>query len=149
MQRRSLSLRVSGFVSCLLRATVGMLDVRGFGLNLPLPGASSVQRLEASPLVFIISPDAPQASALAAARLPRRHGAKLIIDLVDLWPELFNVALPLMLRRVGPALFWPFRALRRFVRDQADAVTALCPSCLRHALGECRPGIKARASRPG
>lgn len=93
---------------------------------------------------FIITPDTPQASAMVAARLSRRFGAKLIIDVMDLWPELFELVLPRVLRPAGRRLLWPFYALRRVVRRRADAVTALCPSYLRHVLRDARAGVQSR-----
>lgn len=97
-----------------------------------------------NPPDIIITPDTPQVSAFAAARLAQHFKAKLLIDVMDLWPELFDIAIPPVLRAAFRPMFWPFRALRRFVRNQADAVTALCPSYLHHALVEARPGIESR-----
>ncbi|MBI3279632.1 MAG: glycosyltransferase family 4 protein [Acidobacteria bacterium] len=93
---------------------------------------------------FIIASDTPQVSAFVAARLCRRFGAMLIVDVMDLWPELFDLAIPRPLRSAARPLFWPWRALRRSVRRRAHAITALCPSYLRHALREARGGIESR-----
>jgi len=96
------------------------------------------------PPALIIAPDTPQVVAAAAARLARRFGAKLVVDVMDLWPELFELAVPQFLREVFRPLFWPFHALRRAVRRKADAITALCPSYLHHAIREAPPRTMCR-----
>ncbi len=78
------------------------------------------------PPQIIFATDPPQAVGLLGAALARRHHAKLVIDVMDLWPELFKMAVPKPLRKLAPILFWPLYALRRRNFRRADALTALC-----------------------
>ena len=58
----------------------------------------------------------------------------LILDVFDLWPELFVLALPRLLRSVAPIVFSPLNCLRRDKNvQQATAITALCETYLQVA----------------
>ena len=61
----------------------------------------------------IIAADPPQFCGTAGRRLARHHGAPLVIDCLDLWPELFVAAAPLPLRWMVSAAVTPLRILRR------------------------------------
>ena len=50
---------------------------------------------------LILSVNPPQSTTLTAVWLARKHRARLIIDVYDLWPELFALALPQVLCWVG------------------------------------------------
>jgi len=58
-------------------------------------------------------------------RLVERWHAKLIVDIIDLWPELFHIILPRRLSRLGRWLFWPYYRRRAALFRKADAVVAV------------------------
>ena len=61
----------------------------------------------------IVAADPPQFCGAAGRKLARRHGASLVIDCFDLWPELFIAASPWFLRWLVSIAAIPFRMLRR------------------------------------
>jgi glycosyltransferase involved in cell wall biosynthesis len=67
-------------------------------------------------------------------KLAKHFGARLIIDVRDIWPELFVLAIPPALRMLAPIPFYPFYALRRYAFRNADAVTAVTETYLNVAL---------------
>jgi glycosyltransferase involved in cell wall biosynthesis len=58
----------------------------------------------------------------------------LIVDVIDLWPELFQLALPPAARRMGALLFAPLYARRRRLFRAADAVVAVARDYLQLGL---------------
>lgn len=54
-----------------------------------------------------------------------RVGCKLVIDILDLWPELFKVALPSWIRGLDKLLFSPLYSRRRRLLERADGVVAV------------------------
>lgn len=58
-------------------------------------------------------------------RYAHNVGAKIILDVLDLWPEQFHVALPKALRPFGWLLFSPLYRRRQRVVDGADAVVGV------------------------
>lgn len=54
-----------------------------------------------------------------------RIGCKLVIDILDLWPELFKVALPSWIRGLDKLLFSPLYSRRRRLLERADGVVAV------------------------
>jgi len=53
----------------------------------------------------------------------RRHGVKLIVDVIDLWPEMFHLVLPRILQPLGRFIFAPLYARRaRLVRESVGLV---------------------------
>ena len=79
----------------------------------------------ASPDVIIAS--LPSISAAAAAMaLGRYFGAKVVVDIMDAWPETFERLAPRGFRWLAHALLAPLRRkVRRLYRD-ADLVTGVC-----------------------
>jgi glycosyltransferase involved in cell wall biosynthesis len=77
---------------------------------------------------LIIAADPPPTIGRMAAWLARRSKCPLIFDVMDLWPELFSLALPRRLRAWAPAIFSPLYALRKGNHAQADGLIALCES---------------------
>ncbi|MEM2174184.1 MAG: glycosyltransferase family 4 protein [Candidatus Micrarchaeia archaeon] len=80
--------------------------------------------LRESPPVCIIGADPPQIVGLLSVKLSKYFNAKLILDIIDLWPEIFVIALPSLFRSVGSAFFYIFYLLRRYNLCQADAIIA-------------------------
>ena len=54
-----------------------------------------------------------------------RVGCKLVVDILDLWPELFKVALPSGVRSLDKLWFSPLYARRRRLLERADGVVAV------------------------
>lgn len=54
-----------------------------------------------------------------------RVGCKLVIDILDLWPELFKVALPTWIRGLDKFLFSPLYSRRRRLLERADGVVSV------------------------
>jgi glycosyltransferase involved in cell wall biosynthesis len=68
--------------------------------------------------------DPPRIVSWAAVRLARTLRATLVIDVIDLWPELFVIAFPRWAHGFAHVLLSPLRYLRRYNYRQADALTA-------------------------
>jgi len=81
----------------------------------------------------ILATEPPQSNVWVAARLARRFGVPLVVDLNDLWPELFAIALPGWLRSAARLIFFPFYTLRRLNFRKAQAVVAVSESYLKLA----------------
>jgi glycosyltransferase involved in cell wall biosynthesis len=60
--------------------------------------------------------------------------AKVIIDIMDLWPELFELKLPVKLRWLGKFIFYPFYYKRENIIKFASAITAVAPDYLEMGL---------------
>lgn len=86
----------------------------------------------------VVVTDPPQAVGWLGVKLARRFGASLVIDVMDLWPELFVMAVSGWAR--GPARFLcsPLRSLRSYNYRQADALTSLCETYRLVALEQSR-----------
>lgn len=89
------------------------------------------RRLRSSvPPDCIIAREPSQFGSCAGVQLARRFQKPVIIDVFDLWPELFVVALPRRLRSLGKVLFAPLYWLRRYNLKHADGCVAVCNSYL-------------------
>jgi glycosyltransferase involved in cell wall biosynthesis len=60
-----------------------------------------------------------------AALWGRRHGIRVIVDVLDLWPDLFVLALPAPMRRLGRLLFAPWFYLSQRTYVYASHVTSV------------------------
>lgn len=74
---------------------------------------------------LIIAGHATLFSGLASVLLAKRYGVPLVIDMYDLWPEVFQLAFPSKLRWFARFVLSPLYWLRRQIFTQADAVIAL------------------------
>lgn len=63
-----------------------------------------------------------------------RVGCKLILDVIDLWPELFSVALPKIFQPFGRIIFSPLYRRRRNLVARCDGVVSVSQDYLRVAL---------------
>lgn len=79
---------------------------------------------------FIIGTDPSQIVGYLSVKLAHQFGVPLILDVFDLWPELFVLAFPSMLRSLAPLALSPLAWLRRHNLRRANAVTALCDTYL-------------------
>ena len=74
---------------------------------------------------LVVAATPPLSVALAAMKAARRHGAKFVVDIQDLWPETFVRILPRVLRPFSKVIFLPmFRAAWRLYRE-ADGVSGV------------------------
>lgn len=62
--------------------------------------------------------------------LVRRWQLKLIVDVIDLWPELFHMILPKQLSWVGKLVFLPLYRRRAALFKRADAIVAVAKDYL-------------------
>lgn len=58
-------------------------------------------------------------------KLVKRWKTKLVIDILDLWPELFHIALPSKFSKLGRFVFFPLYMRRAALFKRADAIVAV------------------------
>ena len=80
--------------------------------ELPVPDAIVL----AEPALFFAGPVVSYA---------RRHGIPFVLDGIDLWPEMFHLALPKPLRSIGRAIYAPLYRRRDRIVAQASAIVAV------------------------
>ena len=78
----------------------------------------------------IIAADPPQSAGYVGGKLASHYESILILDVMDLWPELFILAFPRWIRKFVPWVLTPLYGLRRNNLRKADAVTTVCNSYL-------------------
>lgn len=57
-------------------------------------------------------------------KLIRHWKTKLVVDILDLWPELFHIALPAWLSKMGSLIYLPLYMRRAALFRRADAIVA-------------------------
>jgi len=80
---------------------------------------------------MIIAGEPPQSVSYAAVKLAQYFSTQLVLDVGDIWPELFVLAIPRFFRPVSYLLFSPFYGLRRYNLRNANAVVAVCNTYLK------------------
>lgn len=85
--------------------------------NLPLPNVVIIKE----PAIFMFDNLKP---------LLKISNAKIIIDIMDLWPELFELKLPKKMRWLGKLIFHPFYLKRKNIINTASVLTAVAPDYL-------------------
>ena len=78
----------------------------------------------------IVSTDPSQIVGFMSVQLAKRLGVPLILDVFDLWPELFVLALPHAIRPLAPLIFSPLYMLRRYNLGRSNALISLCNTYL-------------------
>lgn len=86
-----------------------------------------------SPDVIVLADPALFTSTYVVAYV-KKAGCKLIVDILDLWPELFHLILPRPLAWIGSILFAPLYRKRAWLLRQADGVVAVSKNYLDMAL---------------
>ena len=81
----------------------------------------------------IVGTDPSQIVGFLSTRLAKKFCVPLFLDVFDLWPELFILAFPRVLRPFAPMILWPLYWLRKSNLQNATAITALCETYLRVA----------------
>jgi glycosyltransferase involved in cell wall biosynthesis len=96
----------------------------------------------------IIASSPPILAANVAISLAKRFNAKSIIDIQDLWPEAFGIALPRALRPVAGSMLLPLRWLANRAYDKADGISAVTRTFLQRALASSKDKSKPAAVLP-
>jgi glycosyltransferase involved in cell wall biosynthesis len=79
----------------------------------------------------IIGVDPSQIVGLMCAKLAKRDKRiTLILDVFDLWPELFALAFPSFLRPIAPYALLPFTWMRKHNLNSAHGIATLCDAYL-------------------
>jgi glycosyltransferase involved in cell wall biosynthesis len=87
--------------------------------------------------------------AEAAIDYGRARGVPVIIDVRDLWPDVFLTALPRSVRRVGRFALSPYYRIARKVLSRADAITAVSETYLKWGIAHAaRRATRADAVLP-
>lgn len=61
-------------------------------------------------------------------RLVSKHKSKLVLDILDLWPEIFNIVIPSYFKFIGNFIFKPWFKRRKNLFAKANAVVAVSES---------------------
>jgi glycosyltransferase involved in cell wall biosynthesis len=89
--------------------------------------ASQIREESDQPDVVVASLPTPEIAAVVAAWGASR-GIPVVVDVRDLWPDVFESAFPARLRDVAPLFLAPFRALSRLACSRAAALTGHAPA---------------------
>lgn len=95
-------------------------------------GFAALARSQEAPDMVVIADPSLFYSA-QVLKFVDRVGCKLVIDILDLWPELFKVALPSWIRGLDKLLFSPLYSRRRRLIKRADGVVAVSKDFLKIA----------------
>jgi len=76
---------------------------------------------EQCPDVIVCSLPTPELCA-AACSYGRRHLVPVVLDVRDLWPDVFADAFPAKSRFIGNAIVWPYRILVQYACKRAAAI---------------------------
>jgi len=98
-------------------------------------------RREGRPDCIVVT-DPPQTVGRLGVWLAGRWHCPLIFDVMDLWPELFALALPRRLRGLAPIIFSPMYLARKRNYSHADGLIALSQSYTDKMLAEV-PRLRA------
>lgn len=90
---------------------------------------------------LIIAADPSQFVGYLARVMAKKHKAKLILDLMDEWPELFEKALPKNKKNLIKPIVLYFKFLRKRNYQKADGIIALGKNYLNIAKSISREGI--------
>jgi hypothetical protein len=80
---------------------------------------------DASSPDIILASFPPIESAAAAVAIARTRGCKVVIDIQDLWPEVFLLVFPMFFRSVARNLLKPLFWKVGHIMDGADALMAV------------------------
>ncbi len=95
----------------------------------------------------------PLDSAMACRRIQQKYGGKLVLDVMDVWPETFFQTLSFLPQRLraafGPFFFYPFVRQARASARMADGLTAQSQSFLKWAIAKGYQGHSSHVSYLG
>jgi glycosyltransferase involved in cell wall biosynthesis len=72
--------------------------------------------------------------AAVASRWLKKHSIPSILDVKDLWPQIFLEAIPNFLNLFGKMIFFPYSYYAKRTINDADAISAMAPSFLNSVL---------------
>lgn len=90
-----------------------------------LKDARSAAAADGAPDVVIVSIP-PLSAPQAAFRLRGEFGCKVVVDVMDAWPQTFRRLLPRPARWLHPLLFAPLGRMAKRAYREADLVTGVC-----------------------
>ncbi|MFC1966405.1 glycosyltransferase family 4 protein [Chloroflexota bacterium] len=90
------------------------------------------KRTEAPDIVLASS--IPLLAASTALVLAKRFGAKIVIDVPDLWPESFMLVFPNGLKPIARILLLPLELLANRIYNKADGIIAISQTLLQRAI---------------
>lgn len=109
---------------------------KSFGLNF-----EKLARNEVSPDLIVLG-DPSLFYMGNVLRYKRKSNCRLIVDVIDLWPELFNVIFPLKFRGITDYFWTGFYRRRRKLIESSDGVVAVSNDYLKTALKNVSNNIK-------
>jgi hypothetical protein len=138
---------ISGFIVRLVPSTSYNRNISLARIRFETIFARNMYRraIDEVPPNLIIGTDPPQIVGYASVRLANRFRIPLIVDIFDLWPELFKLAFPRPSRFLAPICLFPFFFLRKRNLLNASGITALCHTYL-HAAMKVAPIFKRETS---
>ena len=74
--------------------------------------------------------------SLAAIRLGKAMDVPVVVDVRDLWPDIFTQVFPRWLQGIGRLLLWPYDYFARKVFREASAIVAITPGIRDWALNK-------------
>jgi len=167
IEHRSKQRRGAGLVDPLLPSdvTLEIIPARAYRRNISLgrvlyersfaSGFSRVSRTLPTPDLIVLA-DPSLFFAGPIVRYARDNGTPFILDVLDLWPELFDITLPLQLRKHGSRIFAPLYQRRDRLVQQAAAVVAVTADYMAEVTRRVQPargeviylGVDRAALRP-
>jgi glycosyltransferase involved in cell wall biosynthesis len=89
-------------------------------------GRAFYRAIETAPLPDIIFCAYPTIEAAATCvRFGQQHGVPVVVDLRDMWPDIFTELAPTALKAVARRMLWPWRARARAALRGATALFAI------------------------
>lgn len=125
------------------RGAIRMLHSPGYSESVSLArvrdhalwGRAFRRAIETAPLPDIIFCAYPTLEAAAACvRFGQRHGVPVVVDLRDMWPDIFTEWAPAALKPAARRLLWPWRARARAALRGATALFAITEEFLNWGL---------------
>jgi glycosyltransferase involved in cell wall biosynthesis len=133
--------RSNGWKDCVDRSgfTIRLVPTHGYTRNIGLGRVIfellfawrvyNHARVEERPDV-IVGVDPSQVIGTVSRWMSVYHHSKFVLDVFDLWPELFTLALPSEFHAFSRSFFAPLYAMRRVNYRAADGLCALCETYL-------------------
>jgi len=97
-------------------------------------GCFNLARSSASRPDCIVATEPSQIVGFLGVRLGRRFRVPVVLDVFDMWPELFTLVLPRPLKPLSTLIFFPFHILKRYNLRRASGIVSLCKTYLREVM---------------
>jgi glycosyltransferase involved in cell wall biosynthesis len=152
IEHRSKQRRVEGIVDPLLppKVVVEVVRTRAYRRNISLGRifyersfasgfAATAQQLSAPDLIVLADPSLFFGGPVV--EYARRRNIPFVLDVLDLWPELFHILLPEKVRGLGRTIFAPLYRRRDCLVAQAAAVVAVTGDYLAETTRRTMPQV--------